>query len=152
MDHNSPFESFELQITPAAQDFLKTAAGWAMFLSIVGFVFLAFGLLGSLAILAAGSVMDTMPNGPASMGFSGAGFGLAMLIFMVVMFFPIFYLFKFSNTTRKAVNESNIEGITKSFSSLKNYFLWSGILTILYIVAYIGFFALAIGAGISNMK
>jgi hypothetical protein len=149
MEHNSPFESFELQISSAAQDFLKTAAGWAMFLSIVGFIILAFSLLGALGMLAMGSAMDSMPGGPASVGFSGGTFGVFMLIYVIIMFFPVFYLFRFSTATRQAVNESNTEGMTKSFSHLKNYFLWSGLFTIFLIVSYIALIVVAIGNGIS---
>lgn len=148
MEHNSPFESFELQISSAAQHFLKTAAGWAMFLSIVGFIFLAFGLLGALSMMAMGSVMDSMPGGPASVGFSGSAFGIFMLIYVIIMFFPVLYLFRFSTAARQAVNDSSTEGMTRSFSHLKNYFLWSGLLTIFFIVSYIALIAVAIGSGI----
>lgn len=137
MEHNSPFESFEMQISQSAQDFLKGAAGWAMFLSIVGFVCLAFGFLGSLGIMAAGSALDNVPGMMGVM--SGVTMGIIMLAFMLLFFLPVLYLFKFSTSTRQALNENNTEGIAKAFGNLKSYFMWSGILTIIWIVSYIGF-------------
>ena len=139
-NNSSSFDSFELQITPVAQDFLRTAAGWALFMSVVGFIFLALGLLGALGIMAAGSAMGDMPGGMGMMGLMGGmTLGVIVLVFVVLLFFPTLYLFKFSSTTKQALNNSNTEAITRAFNNLKNYFMWIGIITILYIVSYIGF-------------
>lgn len=148
MEHNSPFESFEMQISQSAQGFLRGAAGWAMFLSIIGFVLLAFGLLGSLGVMAAGSAFDRVPGMMGVM--SGAVMGLVMLAFMVLFFLPVLYLFKFSTSTRQALNENNTEGIAKAFSNLKSYFMWSGILTIIWIISYIAFIVLFVAATASS--
>lgn len=147
MEQKSPFETFEMQISQTAQDFLRGAAGWGMFLSIVGFVLLAFGLLGSLGIMAAGSALDSMPGMAGMM--SGMTMGVVMLIFMVLFLMPVLFLFKFSTATRQALNENNTEGITKAFGSLKSYFMWSGILTIIWIVSYIGFIVVFASAAAS---
>lgn len=141
----SPFESFEMQVTQTAQDFLRGAAGWAMFLSVVGFICVAFGLLAALSFMAMGSAFDNMPGGAGQI-MSGIGLGLSTLIFVVIMFVPVLYLFKFSSSTRQALNENSTEGITKALGSLKSYFLWSGILTIIWIVSYIGFIIFAVSA------
>lgn len=132
----SPFESFEMQVTQTAQDFLRTAAGWAMFLSIVGFIGVALGLLFSLIFMAMGSTLGNMPNSPAG-AMPGVAMGLITLISVAVMFLPVLYLFKFSTSTRQALNDNNTEGITKALGNLKSYFVWSGILTIVWIVSYI---------------
>ncbi|MDV6166992.1 hypothetical protein R1T16_01045 [Flavobacterium sp. DG1-102-2] len=137
METNSSFETFEMQITETAKGFLKSAAGWGMFLSIVGFVCIAFGLLGSLAIMTAGDAFKAMPGAAGLM--SAISLGVTMLVFIILLFFPVFYLFKFATTTKQAVLENNTQGITKAFGNLKSYFLWSGILTIIWIVSYIGF-------------
>jgi uncharacterized membrane protein len=149
-NNSSSFDSFELQITPVAQDFLRTAAGWALFMSIVGFIFLALGLLGALGAMAAGSAMGDMSGGMGMMGLiSGMTLGVIILVFVVLLFFPTLFLFKFSSTTKQALNNSNIEGITRAFNNLKNYFMWIGIITILYIVSYIAFIIFVASAATS---
>lgn len=144
MEHHSSFDSFEMQVTAAAQGFLRTAAGWGMFLSIIGFLFLALGLLGALGMIATGSMLDSTPGMP----FSGTALGVTMLFFVIIMFIPILYLFKFSTSTRQAISNNSTDEITKAFGNLRSYFAWSGILTIIYIVVYIAFVGMAISAGI----
>ncbi|MHA3789206.1 DUF5362 family protein [Flavobacterium hauense] len=137
MENNSAFDSFEMQVSNSAQSFLKTAANWAMFLSVIGFICLGFGLLMSFGIMAAGQALDEIPG---FMGvISAISLGIIMLAFTVLFFLPVLYLFKFSISTKKAIDQNSTEGITKAFSNLKSYFMWSGILTIIWILSYIGF-------------
>lgn len=141
----SAFEAFELRITQQAQDFLKTAAGWGLFLSIVGFLGCGLGLLGSLGMFAAGSAMEGMPGMP------GATMGGIFLVGTLVMIIPVLYLFKFSSGARQALSDNNTEQITKSFGNLKGYFVWSGILTIVWIVLYFVLILSFAATGFSNM-
>lgn len=144
MEQHSNFDSFEMQVSAAAQSFLRTAAGWAMFLAIIGFIFLALGLLGSLGMIASGSMLDATPGMP----FSGTALGLVMLLSVIITFLPVLYLFKFSSSTRQAINNNSTDEITKAFGNLRSYFVWCGVLTILFIVAYIAFIGMVISAGI----
>ncbi len=147
MEQNSPFDTFELQLTEEAKGFLKTASGWALFLAIVGSLVILLSLLGSLAIIMAGSAMDSAPGSLGAMGImSSSTIGIFSLLFTITMFFPVLYLFKFYSSTRKAINENNIDGMTEAFGDLKGYFLWSGILTIVSIVLYIGFIILVVAS------
>lgn len=127
----SAFETFEMQVTQQAQDFLRTAGGWGLFLSIVGFLACGLGLIGSLGMFAAGA------NAMGEIGVPVGTMGIIFLIGTLVMLLPVIYLFKFSMGVRQAVTDNNTESITKAFKSLKNYFLWAGILTIVWIGSYI---------------
>ncbi|KAF2516289.1 hypothetical protein E0W68_12205 [Flavobacterium salilacus subsp. salilacus] len=147
MEQNSPFDSFELQLTNEAKGFLKTSAGWALFLAVIGSIVILLSFFGSLAIILAGSAMDSAPGSLGAMGImSSATLGIISLLFTITMFFPVLYLFKFSSSTRKAINENNIDGMTKAFGDLKGYFLWSGILTIFSIVSYLVIIIIAVSA------
>lgn len=132
----SSFDSFELQVTPVAQDFLRTAAGWAMFLAILGFILLGFSLLGCLAMFAAGTAMSS-----AGVPFPAVAFGLVGLAFTVLGAFPVVHLFRFSTRVKRAMAEVNTQVLTDSFNSLKLHYVFVGIYAILGIVAYIGFIA-----------
>jgi ABC-type transport system involved in cytochrome bd biosynthesis fused ATPase/permease subunit len=136
MEHfnDSSFNTFELQITEAAKDHLRTASGWALFISILGFIFIGLGLLGSLLITAGGSLAPTgaMPYSPVVMGLFGLFFNIAWGI-------PVLYLFKFATKIRNAVNDMSTQQLTEAFASLKVNFMSVGILIIVSTIAYIFF-------------
>ncbi|AXG74428.1 hypothetical protein DVK85_09355 [Flavobacterium arcticum] len=147
MEQDSSFDSFELQLPNEAKSFLKTSAGWALFLAIIGSIVILFSFFASLALILAGSTMDSTPGSLGAMGImSSATLGLFSLLFTITMFFPILYLYKFSSSTRSALSNNNIDGITKAFSDLKGYFLWSGIFTIFSIVSYLTFIIYIVSA------
>jgi hypothetical protein len=153
MEHNSSFDSFELQITPVAQGFLKEIAKWAAFLSIVGFIFIGFLVLGALAMFAMGSAMSSNMQGMGgSMGMmgmlGGATLGVLYLIIALLYFFPVMYLFKFSSNAKKALSSNNTEQLTTSIENLKSHYKFMGILTIIGIAFYFIIFIVAIVAGV----
>lgn len=154
MEEKSQFDSFELQLTAQAQDYLRIAAKWCTFLSIVGFIALGFMLLGALAMFAMGSAIDAasqMGGGmnPMAGMFSGTVLGLIYLIAVILCFFPTMYLYKFASKTKQALSNSNTQELTESIENLKSYFKFMGILTIIGIAFYIFIFIFAIAVGIS---
>jgi ABC-type transport system involved in cytochrome bd biosynthesis fused ATPase/permease subunit len=136
MEHfnDSSFNNFELQITEAAKDHLRTAAGWALFISILGFILLGLGLLGSLIVTVSGSIAPTgtLPYSPTVVGLFG-------LFFNICWGIPVIYLFKFATKVRNAVNDMSTQQLTEAFASLKVNFMSVGILIIISVVAYIAF-------------
>lgn len=153
MEHNSSFDSFELQITPVAQGFLKEIAKWATFLSIMGFIFIGFLVLGALAMFAMGSAMGANTGGMGgSMGMigmlGGATVGAIYLVIALLYFFPVMYLFKFASNAKKALSSNNTDQLTTSIENLKSHYKFMGILTIIGIVFYFIIFIVAIVAGV----
>ena len=137
MENNSAFDSFESQqLSVEAKGFLSTAAGWAMFLAIVGLIAVLFGLMASLGMMAGGAV--NMPGDNPVAGMLPM-MGIISLIITIVLFLPILYLFKFSISTKKAIDTDDTVKMTSALRNLKNYFVCSGILTIISIVSYIYF-------------
>lgn len=153
MEHNSSFDSFELQFTPVAQGFFKEIAKWATFLSIMGFIFIGFLVLGALAMFAVGGAMGAGDmQGMGGMGMmgmlGGATLGVIYLVIAVLYFFPVMYLFKFASNAKKALSSNNTEQLTASIENLKSHYKFIGILTIIGIVFYVVIFIVAIIAGI----
>lgn len=135
-ESKSAFESFELQLTQAAQEFLREAAKWAMFLSILGFIGLALILFMGLGMFAAGSAIDSA--GAGAMGaFPASIMGVAYLLMAVLYFFPILYLYKFASNTKQALLNSSTEQLTESLKNLKSHYKFIGIVTIVMIAIYI---------------
>ena len=158
----SSFDSFELQITPMAQGFLKETAKWAMFLAIMGFIVIGFCILGAIGMFAVGGAMasDEMAGmeGMGGMGamasLGGATLGVIYLLAAVFYFFPVYYLYKFASNTKQAFANNNTAQLTASFENLKSHYKFMGILTIVGIVLWILmiiFVAVMAGSAASGM-
>ena len=135
MEHNSSFDSFELQFTPVAQGFLRETAKWARFLSIVGFIFICLYVLLALMMFAMGGAMDAASenmDGMGGMGMMGAVGGAAMgviyLICALIYFFPILYLYRFASNTLSALDSNNTDQLTNGLENLKSHYKFMGIL------------------------
>lgn len=146
-DQASSFDSFELQITSLAKEYLTETAKWAKFLSIVGFVVIGFIVLAGFFMFAAGSAFESM----GASGF-GAGFGAAAGIFYFLIallyFFPVLYLYKFANNAKLALRDNNSENLTMAFENLKSHYKFVGILTLIMVCIYGLIFLITIMAGI----
>ena len=150
MEDINAFDKFELQLTETAKGFLREAAKWAYFLSIIGYIGLGFLVL--FAFFAA-SLFATMGGG--EMGMMGALGGtfitVLYLIIALVYFFPIYYLNKFATNVKAAFKNDNTESLTAGFGYLKSHYKFIAILTIVGIVLYILMFVVmfVIGMGAS---
>ena len=119
-----------------AKQFLLSAAKWARFLSIVGFVFCAL-----IAILAffVGSIFSTLGSmvpGMGMMGVSGVSGVLTVLYLLMalLMFMPCWYLFQFATKAIAGVNEGDM--LTESFKNLKSCFKFHGVMVIIMLGFY----------------
>lgn len=134
----------ELLLEVQAEVYLKETAKWAKFLSIVGFIFMGLMVLISLGFIVFSAAFgDEMP-------FPMSIFGVVYLLFAGVYFFPIFYLFKFSNNAKQALLEQSSQTLTESMKYIKSHYKFMGILTIVMLALYpIGMIA-AIIVGVSQ--
>ena len=138
MENSSPFDSFELQLTVAAQGFLRETAKWARFLSIIGFIAMFFLLLAGLFFMAAGSAMGSETAGMGAMAaFPGSILGIIYIVMAILYFFPFYYLYKFASKTKSAFAGNDTVQLTEGFENLKSHYKFMGILTIVMIVLYI---------------
>jgi len=140
MEETSVFEKFELQLDTTAKDFLRETAKWAYFLSIVGYVAIAFLVL--IAVFAGSffSMMNnTLPGMPPGNNF-GVLFGVIYFAMAVIYFFPVYFLNKFASNGKKAFRDNDSEALTSSFEYLKSHYKFVGILT----VVLLAFYALAL--------
>lgn len=156
MEYNSPFDSFELQVSAAARDYLRVAAKWAMFLSIIGFIFVGLAVLGGLMFMAMGSAFESAEEMPGMSGgmnpfamFGGFTIGLIYFIIAIIYFFPVFYLYKFASKMKAALNANNNDELTSSFESLKSHYKFLGIFTLIFIILYILIIIFAIVGGVA---
>ena len=150
MEDNLHVENGEnLVIDWRSKEFLKETAKWTKFLAILGFVGIGLMVLGSLVMLFAPSSL--MSNG--DFPFGGKIFMMLLyLAFAVLYYFPISYLYQFSENTKKAIENNDNNAIRDAFEFLKSHYKFIGILTIILLSFYaIIIFIGLIGAGAAAM-
>lgn len=150
MEDNLHVENGEnLVIDWRSKEFLKETAKWSKFLAILGFVGIGLMVLGSLVMLFAPSSL--MSNG--DFPFGGKIFMMLLyLAFAVLYYFPISYLYQFSENTKKAIENNDNNAIRDAFEFLKSHYKFMGILTIILLSFYaIMIFIGLIGVGAAAM-
>ncbi len=144
---NSSFDNFDVQLNEAGRSFLRATGKWAMFLSIIGFIFMGFMILGALAMFSMGSL--GAGAGPFG-GVGGALMGAVYLVIAAIYFFPLFYLFQFSSRIKRAFEENDSVVLNDALGSLKSHYKFVGIFTIVFIALYIVLIFFMVAAGISG--
>lgn len=143
MENNSPFDSFELQLTESAKTFIRETAKWAKFLSILGFISIGFMVLAALAMFVMGGTIASMTSSPIG-ALGGAMAGILYLLVALLYFFPIRYLYMFSSKMKKAFESNNSQEMTNAFENLKSHYKFIGILMIILLSFYALVFFIAI--------
>ena len=132
------------------KNYLHSAARWARFLGIVGFVGTAFMLIATLLImvLGLGSVFSALT---ADSPYGGIAKGMAsfMTIFLlgivVLYFFMSLYMYNFGTKTKLAVEQDDSTTMTEGLKNLKSLFKLWGIVAAVFIGLYALQIVVAIG-------
>lgn len=136
---------------------LYHAARWAKFIAIIGFIGVGFLLLAAMFI---GPIMsglndinqelnDGFSESATLTGISSTILAVVYGIMAVIYFFPVYYLFLFSNGIVTAYRKNDEERLNASFLSLKNHYKFIGILLLVLLSFYVLIFIIAIiGAAI----
>lgn len=152
MDTNQPLDlGYEegLRLSADALENLRITAGWALFLSILGFIgigfFILMGIFASITLSSFGS--DAMGG---DFPFPPALFSLFYIVLGLLYFFPILYLYRFATQIRAAVQQKAQNILNQGLANLKAHYKFVGILAIvmiaLYLIALIGFFLVGVSA------
>lgn len=153
MEINQPLDSEinSLDITPESRAYLLEAAKWGRFVAIVSFVFLGLFVLmflfmgGTLMSLGLGSEMGEL----GIMG--GLGAFVYLLLIFALMFFPSYYMYKFSTRIITAVKSDSTLDLTEGLKNLKSLFKFYGILLAIMIAIYAVVFLFAGGMAMMTM-
>jgi len=111
---------------------LDEARKWSMFISILGFIGIGFLLLAAIFMGAIFNFIDddTLPKG------IGIGISVMYLIFGAIYFFPIYYLFRFSQKSKQAVKDHNSDTLVEAIGNLKSHYKFLGIMSIVMMAVY----------------
>ena len=151
--YNTP--SNQSGLSSEDKSYLETAAKWAKFLAIMGFIACAFMVLAALSMFAMGSAMGSLASAdsPSPMaalggGMFGAGLGLVYLLMALPFFFTCLYLYRFASKIQASIYSSNLSA-TDAFLNLRNYFRMRGYLVVAVIVLYVALIVFGIGTMMS---
>lgn len=139
---NSQMENFDLlnndlQVSPQGLSYLTECARWGKFLAIMGFILSGFLVIIAFIIPAVFTELPPYNTMPSSFS-SGMKVGMTIvyLILALMMFFPCFYLYKFSVKMQSAVKTVSQENFDESLMSLKSMFKFYGVFTIVILSVY----------------
>jgi hypothetical protein len=126
--------------------YLETAAKWAKFLAIMGFIAVGLMVLGAFSMFLMGSAMGSALEGSGSPlgGMFGAGLGLVYLLMALPFFFTCLYLYRFASKIQASIYSSNLTA-TDAFLNLRNYFRMRGYLVVAVIILYLALIVFGIG-------
>jgi len=116
-----------LMLSPVGVSYLLETAKWAKFLSILGFIGMGFMVIGGLFA----SVAMSRFGGSQSLLI-----GVMYIVMAAIYFFPILYLYKFSNDLKEALNRNNSSQLELALGNLKSHYKFIGILTIVLLGIY----------------
>ena len=133
---------------------IKETAQWAKFLSIIGFVFIGLMIvLGVVMIFVIPSLNQKISglSGTSPM-VNSVYFSIFYFILAAAYFFPVLYLFRFSNQSLKAIKNKKHKFLTSAFKQLKNHFKFVGILIIVSLSLYVlAILSIMIGGLLGNI-
>jgi hypothetical protein len=129
----------KIELTNESISYLNETRKWTIFLAILGFIFLGFMVIMSFSF---GTLFSTFGGEGINPPFPGFLFAGIYLLMVVIYFFPILYLYKFSSFTKKGLIEKNETLLTLAFKNLKSHYKYIGVFTItilsIYLLALIG--------------
>ena len=114
------------------------ARKWTMFLSVAGFILMGLFLI-IMLMVSAGFGQSNSPYPALAI--------IPALVIMVIYFFPIYFLFKFSVISKQALTENSIYSLGDAFEYLKKHYQFMSVLMIILIGLYAIFFSIALILG-----
>jgi len=144
----TPSENRKLEIEQSTLKQLNTARKWAMFLAIIGFIFLGIMIVVGLI---AGTFLKTFSSGENNSGISDSLMFIPILLIGLIYFFPVLFLFRFSKYISRAIQNLDNLQFHKAIKNLKLYFAYIGILIIIVLSIYIVILIVA-GSSVAFLK
>jgi hypothetical protein len=144
----SNLESRKIELEEDTLKHLDITRKWAMFLAIIGFIFL--GLIIIIGLIA-GTFLTAFSSGEKTLGIPESLMFIPVFIMIVMYFFPVLFLFRFSKHASHAIKTFDKHELHTAIRNLKFYFVYIGILIILILSFYL-ILLFAAGSSMSFIK
>lgn len=131
----SPQKDSEISINEEIKEYLLETSKWAKFLSILGFI--GIGLM-FLVVLISMFVNSSSYDSYRYSRSNGSFVSFFMVVIIaIVYFFPINYLFRFSNEVKRGIDFDSQDSFTEGIRNLKSHYKYVGIAAIVVLSFYI---------------
>lgn len=133
-------DSDKLRINNDSAFFLHQSASWAKFIAIAGFILIGVMLLIGILVAVSGSMIESVMSmnaaaygtvPPYGSGMFGAMYLIIIVIYCGIMVIPIIYLWKFAAKIKQSLPDNDPVALSQALHSLKNYFVFNGIMIII---------------------
>lgn len=131
----------EVLVSSSTTNLFRSISKWTKFLSIVGFIVL---IMMAFFVLSAGFLITGMNEYaemsrmyPYTPGTFSWLYVIVYLGILVIYFFPVFYLYKFSGRLKEAVSNKSSYTLTEAFQYLNKHYMLVGVLTIVGIIFFV---------------
>ena len=138
----------ELKISEISREHIKETSKWAVFLSIVGFVYIAIMVLLGLSFGYIFNNISKLSNEISSPMSYGTSFGAIYIVFAIIMLFPCLYLYKYGKKSKFALETNDNDSLEIAFSNMKSLFKFTGIYTII-MLALLALYIIVLIIGLS---
>ncbi|MDZ7742071.1 MAG: hypothetical protein U5Q03_10050 [Bacteroidota bacterium] len=127
-----------------AYHYLKSIQKWSYFISLTGMILLVlsvvlmmfFGFaISKLMSLNQVNDMGAMPGQAARFG--STFMVIIYIIIMIIYFFPIYFLFRFSVNLKKSLKSGDDYQLSNAFNFLGKHYTYIGVLMIIGIIIYV---------------
>lgn len=124
---------FELIIDNVAESHLKETATWARFLAIIGFIISGLFALVGLLLGPIFSGYTKLRSGGNHVMIIGEFIMVFYIVIAIITSILSIYLYKFAVKMQSAFRGNDQKDLQDAFKSLKTYYRFIGILTIIYL-------------------
>ena len=138
-----------LNLNQASLSFLSQIRSWTRIISIIMFIMIGFMILAGIMMSV---MMKTLVSNELQtpMPFPAGAMALMYVLMAVLYFFPVYYLYRFSENLGHALNTGSEDALTTSLQFLKNHYTFVGVLLIIGIVLMALAFIIAIFIGVAG--
>lgn len=124
---------FDLQVDHVGKEYLKEAAKWGRFLSMIGFISLGLLVL-FILIMGIYTPSDDGDFDPVDQTAAIVGAIVVSIAVVIFYFFPCLFLYRFATQLRLALETNDTLSLNESFRNLKNTLRYIGVVTIISLV------------------
>jgi hypothetical protein len=140
------FNKAGFAVSEVSSNNLLSTSKWAMFLGVVGFVFLGLMVLAGLSIMSMGSQFPSYATRNMPISFQMMGF--IYIVMAGIGFYPTYCLVRFSSKMQESIRTKATMSFDEATGYLKGHYTFAGIMTI----AIIGLYLIAILIAIANAR
>lgn len=152
---NDDYQGTRAFIDSQSGYYLRESGRWAIFLSVVGFAITIFLFICAvLMYVFVHSVYfsryQSYANGKINVGW----YAVILIVTSIFYFIPSLFLYQFGVRIKKGIDVAGQDLITGGLRSLKSFFRYWGIITIIIITFYVIVFVVAIlgGIGLASLE